>query len=123
MKIKIFMLNRDHTCTTRKVYGSERLFKYAGGKYAMATPLIRTHSAEVEPMLVYCEGDAIPWGIKTKNKADITRFTWRKHTLEQLSGELPGFKLPQWVKSIFNIKVFPWIIIALYLIYHFLGGG
>lgn len=123
MKISVFILNRDHTLTVKKVVRGERLFKYAGGKYAisMTAELVRKHSAKVEPMLVYREGNAAPWGVK--DKTEITRFTWRKRTLQQLSGMGPGFKFPQWAKSIFSIKTLPVILIALALLYHFLGGG
>lgn len=123
MRIRIFILNRDHTLGTRKVPRGERTFGYGGGKYAVSSTaeLVRRRSAEVEPMLVYREGNAVPWGIT--DTSEVTRFTWRRRTLEQLSGQMPGVKFPQWVKSVFNVKIFPWLIIAIALMYSILGGG
>ncbi len=125
MKIRAYMLCRDHRLRRRTLGLDDSSFIFAGGRYMVAGvedgELMNRRSDFYEPCLIYLQSSSAP--LKTVRSVKyVAERVWWKRTHEGLSG-VSEFKFPKWIKKLADPKVAVWLTIGLVLLYSLITGG
>lgn len=136
--INVLMLRRDFTVIKKRIRSKASHTHYGNGSYLnMEGGILATQDHRAPPVLIFQEGNAVPKGVNISTKVptkagdqpqvsdpweSVKWGTWYTPMLRGLNRERHGKALINFGKW-FNLKTFPFWLIGLALLAHFLGGG